>query len=389
MMNLSHYLPVLAFRRFASVLTLLAILGLPSEAVLAQGDALDEVAVTSQLVQQSLLLDLEQVGTKLVAVGERGHVLISDDNAINWTQVSVPVRVTLTASYFVDEQHGWVVGHDGVILRTTDGGISWSKLLDGYQANELMLEHAQTLLAEVEDALATASEEQIEALEIKLESLIITTEDAESFRAEGASRPFLDVWFKNSMEGFVIGGFGLILRTTDGGENWTPWFDKIDNPDAFHLNAVNVVGEALYISAEAGALFRSDDYGESWIELSSPYDGSFFGVVETGQNAIIAYGLRGNAFFSQNRGDSWHSIDTGTDASLFGGTRLKDGSVMLVGAGGVQIRIDAAGRVQGSAQTSNKLLLSTAVSAGETGLIAVGLGGVQPIQLNSNLGVFP
>jgi photosystem II stability/assembly factor-like uncharacterized protein len=55
-------------------------------------------------------------------------------------------------------------------------------------------------------------------------------QDAEAFAAQGADKPFLDVWFEDEKKGFAIGAFNLILRTEDGGKTWTPWLDRIDNP---------------------------------------------------------------------------------------------------------------------------------------------------------------
>ncbi|ESP92372.1 hypothetical protein PL2TA16_04645, partial [Pseudoalteromonas luteoviolacea 2ta16] len=72
--------------------------------------------------------------------------------------------------------------------------------------------------------------------------------------AEGPTRPLMDVWFKNEREGIVVGAFGMILGTVDGGENWTPWLDRIDNPDGFHYYGICRSGDALYIAGEAGML---------------------------------------------------------------------------------------------------------------------------------------
>lgn len=379
MMSIRRYLPSQLPQLSHMALAVAACLGLNSTTALAQSDALAERAMVSPLTRHSLLTDLDQVGNKLIAVGERGHILISEDSANSWQQMSVPVRVTLTASYFINEQLGWVVGHDGVVLHTSDGGKHWRKQLDGALANQLMLRHTQLLLAQGEATMQAAGPEQLDALEEHLEDLIVAVEDAESFIAEGASRPFLDVWFRNKNEGFIVGAFGLILRTTDGGESWLPWTEQIDNPDILHLNAIRSVGECLYIAAEAGFLFRSDDNGKSWTTLDSPYDGTFFGLVGVGEHALIAYGLRGNAFISYDQGNNWASINTGINASLFGATRLDDGSVVLVGDGGFSLQVNANGQTSHLSQSATKLPLSAVINQSDSGLLSVGLGGIHAI----------
>lgn len=74
---------------------------------------------------------MARAGDRLVAVGERGVVLLSDDEGRHWRQASVPVSVTLTSLAFVDDKIGWAVGHGGVVLHSIDAGATWSKQIDG------------------------------------------------------------------------------------------------------------------------------------------------------------------------------------------------------------------------------------------------------------------
>lgn len=330
----------------------------------------------SPLAAHSLLMDIERAGNHIVAVGERGHILLSADEGRNWQQVATPVRVTLTNSFFVDDSFGWTVGHDGVVLKTEDGGKTWRKVLDGNRANEVMLAHAQARLAAFEDRIETAPQDQREELEAELEARTYMADDAEAFTDEGPSRPFLDVWFKDRNEGIVVGAFGLMLRTTDGGETWSAWYDHMDNASNFHLNAISRIGDHLYIAAEAGTLYRSGDWGQSWEMLESPYEGSFFGITGNARGRLIAYGLRGNAFQSGDWGDTWEIIDTGVDSSLFSGTMLNDGSVVLVGAGGVSLHIDASGQVTDTRRDASRLPLSKVLESETKGLLMAGPAGV-------------
>lgn len=352
------------------------LIGLAISGSAQAGDALTEPALKSDLAASRMVLDVERVGSNLVAVGERGHILISSDEANTWKQAPAPVRVTLTNTFFVDDQFGWAVGHDGVVLKSEDGGRNWREVMDGNRANELMLVHARARLAELEEEIENATDEQRETLELDLEERTYMAEDAEAFADEGPSRPFLDLWFKNRNEGIVIGGFGLILHTTDGGETWSAWFDHLDNPSQFHLNAITQIGDQLYIAAEAGNLYRSSDWGQNWQMLDSPYDGSFFGITGNDQGRIIAFGLRGNAFQSNDWGDSWEAIDTGVDSTFFSGTLLDDGSVVLVGAAGVSLHIDAKGRVIGTDRDPARLPQSKVLVSEQKELLIAGAHGI-------------
>src|SRR3954471_6376540 len=133
-------------------------------------DAANKPAEIAPLAPASLLLDLAFAGERIVAVGERGHVLLSDDRGASWRQAkSVPTRDMLTAVYFADAQYGWAVGHDETILNTVDGGETWTR----------------------------------------------------SHFAPESQQPLLDLWFANRVSGIAVGAYGAYLTTNDGGRSWT------------------------------------------------------------------------------------------------------------------------------------------------------------------------
>jgi photosystem II stability/assembly factor-like uncharacterized protein len=253
-----------------------------------------EHAMLSALATESLLLDAERAGSRIVAVGEWGHVVLSDDEGASWRQARwVPTRMTLTAAYFVDAQLGWAVGHDSVILHTDDGGESWE------------MQYSQP--------------------------------EAES--------PLLGVWFENADHGLVVGAFGLALETKDGGHSWTKR-RLTESPDEdFHLNALFAGAHgAVFVAAEFGSVFRSLDGGVSWQRLVLPYEGSFWGGLGLEEGPVLVFGMRGHVFRSEDRGDSWSEIETGTDQSLQMAARLRSGRIVVVGLGGVILGSSDAGK---------------------------------------------
>jgi photosystem II stability/assembly factor-like uncharacterized protein len=310
------------------VISALALLATPA---MAQGDDL-QYALESPKAVSSLALDIVHAGSRLVTVGERGHILFSDDNGVNWVQARVPTRQLLTAATFVDDQYGWVVGHDAQILATRDGGATWQK--------------------------------QFEDLE--------------------REAPLLDVWFENRQHGLAVGAYGALLETHDGGQTWEDVSDRLDNDDAQHLNAIAPVKNAgLVIVGEMGALFRSADWGETWERLESPYDGSLFGALGTQQaNTVVIYGLRGHIYRSTDFGANWKSVQVNVPGNgslefgLSGGSLLKDGSLVIVGHGGSVLASQNDGRSFSVFNRPDRQSLS-AVSADQDGrLLLVGQGGI-------------
>lgn len=272
--------------------------------------ALDRPALLSSKAAGRAMLTLAHAGTRLVAAGERGIVLYSDDGGAQWKQVATPTSVTLVALRFADDKHGWAVGHMGVILRTEDGGLTWVKQLDGIRAANLVAQAAQRS----GDAQATARAEQL--------------------LADGPDKPFFDLHVESATTAFVVGAFNLAFRTDDGGASWVPWQDHIENPKALHLHSMRRVGKALLIVGEQGLMLRSMDDGEHFRALAPPHVGTWFGLLQTRAGQLIAYGLRGNAYISADAGGHWEKLQTGTVASISAATQLSDGRVVLASQAG-------------------------------------------------------
>ena len=334
------------------------------------------------------LIDIASAGERLVAVGERGLVTVSDDNGESWRQATVPVSTTLTAVVFATAELGWAVGHAGTILHTSDGGLNWELQFDGVEAGKqyaqftlTRLEQLQSDFDKLEAAVQdSADDEEASAkladLEYALEDAIFAEEDARAAMEAGPADPFLDVLFLDANTGIAVGAYGMLYRTTDGGKNWRIAVDRIDNIDRFHYYALAVdAGGQVYLSGEAGLLYHSGDGGISWDRVEDIYDGSLFGLVCQGEH-VIAFGLRGNIFRSADQGVSWASIENPTEYSLYGGTVLPAGGIVLLGSGGVVLHSDDDGA---SFSAYNHPALST-FSAGVQGkgerLWAVGMNGL-------------
>ena len=230
------------------------------------------------------------VGQRLVAVGDHGVVLLSDDAGTAWRQAtSVPVDARLNATSFVDERHGWAVGHRGVILHTQDGGDTW--ILQRSAAQE--------------------------------------------------DRPLFAVHFFDASHGVAVGLWSLVLLTDDGGKTWReqtvtppPGAKKAD------LNLLGLFADAkgrLFAVAEKGMVLVSDDQGHAWRYIETGYQGSFWTGAATSDGALLVAGLRGSLYRSVDDGKTWSRIETGGKASITG-IAGADGRVLVVGLDGLVLR---------------------------------------------------
>ncbi|ROZ75051.1 hypothetical protein EEB15_16895 [Ramlibacter sp. WS9] len=305
-----------------------AIMACSAQAAPALFPALGQPALKARAPQRAVLLSAAQAGQRIVAVGERGIVVLSDDGGHRWRQArSVPVAVTLTAMRFVDPKLGWTVGHGGVVLHTADGGETWTRLIDGAALARIALEAAQERLRQApQDATAMR---QLQAAQQLLE--------------QGADKPLLDLWFADASHGFVVGAYGLLFETADGGRNWKSAMERLDNPKGLHLYAIRGRGTSIVLAGEQGLLARSDDGGRSFRNLPSPYTGSWFTLGLWPDGRLLAAGLRGNAFVSADQGQSWQRLDSPAPVSFVAALPLASGGVLLANQAGQVLSASAGG----------------------------------------------
>lgn len=289
-------------------------------------DPLERPAMHSRRADAALLLDIARAGKRLVAVGERGTVLLSDDDGRSWRQAGqVPVAVSLTRVTFLSANSGWAVGHAGVVLASDDGGETWSRRLDGRNAAAAALDAAREALAREPNP---ANQHALQ--------------EAERLVADGPDKPFLDLHFTTPRRGFVVGAYGIIFRTEDGGRTWQPWMSHLENPKGYHLNAIAAVEEVLYIAGEHGLMLRSTDGGEHFSTLELPYEGSFFTVAPDGRKVVVG-GLRGNAFVSEDQGKSWKRLAVAVPVSLAHVAPLSGGGLLFINQAGQALHGGAEG----------------------------------------------
>lgn len=313
-------------------------------------DLLDLPARPARLAASALTLDVAALADgRIVCVGERGQVLSSEDGGRTYLQVQTPTRETLTRVYFLDARRGWIVGHDEVILATTDGGRHWGRVHYDPKSRQ----------------------------------------------------PLFDVWFGADGVGYAVGAYSTVLRSADFGATWEPVpFEPSAPPKPTgatapltgddgdlgvaqpHLYGLREAAPGrLYLAGEAGHLYRSDDAGRHWRSLPSPYAGTFFGVLPLEGESVLAYGLRGHLYRSDDGGATWQALEVASSDLLAAATRLPGGGAVVVGlSGAVLVSADARHFVLRRAEDR---LGYSGVAARSAGLVLVGEGGVRGLAIRA------
>lgn len=320
-------------------------------------DVLDTPARPSPLAARSLLSGLARAGDRLVAVGQRGHVLTSDDAGQRWQQGEVPVSSDLVAVSFPTPDTGWAVGHDGVVLKSVDSGRRWARMLDGRALGSLLV----AFYERSGDAKWLA--------------------EARRLAAQGAENPWLDVHFQDPLNGLLVGAFGLLLRTADGGQTWEPLLHAADNPKGLHLYAARHIAGEWFVAGEQGLAMKWDRAAGRFAAMTLPYQGSLFGLVGH-ERAMLAHGLRGNLLRSADGGRSWQAVSTGVQVGLTASTLDARGRFVVVSqAGHVLVSADD-GLSFALLKQARPLPSAAVVSAGPAQLAIAGPRGVHTLALS-------
>ncbi|MFM0504772.1 YCF48-related protein [Paraburkholderia caffeinilytica] len=332
----------------------------PASAVIRKDpfvDPLDAPAIMHAAVAGRPLMTVARAGTRLVAVGMRGLIVVSDDEGKNWSQVGSPVRSDLVALSFPTSRDGWAVGHDGVVLHTADGGGTWVRQFDGRMAAASLVNNYKAKIA-AGDA----------ALQPYVDQLLL------NYKA-GPSLPLLGVWFSDPRHGIAVGPFGTAIVTDDGGKTWMPMLERIDNPQFLHLNAVRGVAGGVFIAGEKGTVFRFDPASGKFARVESGYGGSFFGIAGD-ERALFAYGLRGTIYRSTDQGASWAPLKSPLHGAVTSAVPIESRhAVVFVSSSGEATLYDETTDTFHPVKTGRPAAFTGVLAPGGDALVLTSLGG--------------
>ncbi|MBC3935906.1 glycosyl hydrolase [Undibacterium sp. CY7W] len=266
--------------------------------------------------QTAMMLAAASAGSRIVAVGERGVVLLSDDAGKSFHQAaSVPISATLTSVHFIDTKNGWAAGHWGAILKTGDAGETWQLLRSDTKVDQ----------------------------------------------------PLFSIYFKDARNGWAAGLWSLLLSTSDGGATWqsvslpVPAGESKADRNLFAIFSDQEGG--LAITAERGTIVHSADGGSSWTYIDTGYKGSLWAGTVLQDGTWMVGGLRGTMLRSADHGKTWHSSPTGTKSSLTGIMQAKNGAVIAVGFDGVMLTSRDNGMTFSIKQRPDRASITAAVLA--------------------------
>lgn len=268
---------------------------------------------------RTALFDLAASGNQVVAVGERGVVLHSQDEGTTWNATPSPTTRSLTSIIFPTEKLAIAAGHGATLMRSEDGGNTWQEI----KVAEIGRDAILGLLA----------------------------------RKDGKLNAY--------------GAFGMYLESGDAGKTWKKLPVVKEGFDR-HISQVIEFGDKLFLVGESGTMAMSADKGATWAELKSPYEGSYFGTLALPDGSLLVFGMRGNIFRSTDGGASWTKVPIPSVSTLNAGTADVTGRVILVGNNGLIAVSRDQGQTFALSQAREGLPLAKAVFRKDGSILYVG-----------------
>jgi photosystem II stability/assembly factor-like uncharacterized protein len=265
-------------------------------------------------------------------VGDQGHIWRSDDGGTTWTPQSSGTDAGLLRVQFVSTSTGWIVGALGKILKTTDGGSTWTELSSGTS------EALRGL------SFVSASTGWV----VGDTSLVLKTTDGGTTwtsQTVGSAGGWGSVSFINASTGW-LGGTGSVARTTDGGATWSVQTASLMTGGIersigfFDARFVSASRGVMVGATRAGDILRTtSDGGVSWTTrentvMTNAFSGAAFGD----GNHFWAVGTTGKIAASVDAGDTWSAQTSPTFNNLLAVWAVSASRAWAVGESGTVLR---------------------------------------------------
>ncbi len=231
-----------------------------------------------------------------VAAGLSGTLLKTSNGGQSWTHQISGTRNHLVSIFFISSQNGWVVGDSGTILHTSNGGQNWNQQSSGTKTylGSVYFLNAQTGWAAGDSG-----------------TIRKTIDGGQSWTVSSISFSIMiqSVFFVDSQTGWLVGQSGEIMKTTNGGQNW---FYQQSNTDG-KLSSVQFVNSVTgWIAGAGGKILKTNNGGQTWIQQNSETIEDLSSVSFINTETGMAVGSNGTVLKTTNGGQTWVSLSTQT-----------------------------------------------------------------------------
>ncbi|MDP2886309.1 MAG: YCF48-related protein [Ignavibacteria bacterium] len=287
-------------------------------------------AVTTQKLKDIKALDANTA----VAVGENGTIVRTTNGGTTWTSASSGTTATLTALHIANATTGWAVGYDRTILKTTDGGATWTSQFSTMGSRNLY----DVFFLDASTGWTTGRDDWPGYI-----ALVYKTTNGGtgwSSTMTGTSSNLYSIWFTSSTTGCAVGSSGVIRKTTDGGSSWSA---KTSGTSNALYSVCFIDAQTGYATGLNGTIIKTTDGGESWSPLTGGTTQGLYAIDFAGSLSGWAVGAGGTILSTTDGGATWRSQMSGTSETLYGTDFMDTQKGWAVGSAGKILKTTSGG----------------------------------------------
>lgn len=270
---------------------------------------------------------------KAVLVGDQGTIVSTTTKGQSFSTPISPVTVDISDVWFFDDKNGFASGPNGTLLRTKDCGDTWSLVIVPSPLNR--------------DIITVIFPDSSKGYFGGSNGLLFGTDDGGlSFTPyqSGVFPNLTDVTFLDDSFGIAVGGFGTILHTANGGNDWIappipPTFHPFESATTARLaDQRSKLWAAGGTFGDSARIFCSSDSGMSWKPQPVPSPFKFFDITFRDSLNGFAVGLNGVIYCTRNGGKTWVRKNGNTANWLLDADMPSDSCAYIVGGFGTILR---------------------------------------------------
>lgn len=273
-------------------------------------------------------------GKVIWAVGKDGFLARSDDGE-TWTPAEKLVDAELNDVHFRDSKHGCVVGNAGTVLLTSDGGKTWMNFsldVTGV-ADRATPEKSRRL-----DLYGVSFIDRNNGWIVGDEGTVFSTDNGGKSWTEqrsGTKAQLFNVSASDKYFVFAVGTGGTLVRSVNGGRTW----ERQPIGVSKDLNDIQFTEkDRAVITGDDGTLLVTVDRGATWVRRDVPTNGRLLGISFADKKSGWVAGYGGTILVTVDGGQTWTAETSGVSANLFALSAHKSARAVLVGADGIVLR---------------------------------------------------
>ncbi|HCP47532.1 MAG TPA: hypothetical protein DIU15_15935, partial [Deltaproteobacteria bacterium] len=263
-----------------------------------------------------------------------------------------------------NESNVVIVGDDGLLLASTDGGVSWTT----HSLPDVLFRAVD--ISDSMVAVAVGTDGSISVADLDNPSIQFVS------KSSGTTDALESVHFSGNSHAWAVGANGAVVMTTDGGASWFPASPGAD----VTLEGVHFVHESTgWAVGYEGTILKTSNGGASWTPQMSwglrDIDGDLGGVTFIDGNTGWVVGGGGVILHTSDGGSTWQEQTSGTTYNLNDVLFTSADDGWVVGAGGILLRTQDGGDNWSTQASGTSTRLRSLAAADSNSLGAVGDNG--------------